>query len=154
MLARWFLALPFAAADALTPLGPLQHPDTMLWGLATGALALLALALASRSQRARALAGEGQLEHGPGLELGREREPISAAPLTKARAQPKLEAEETGAARPIEPPGEVVRVVLAAAVAAVLPEPHRLISVRPVRSLDWSVEGRRQIFASHVLIRR
>lgn len=42
------------------------------------------------------------------------------------------------------------KVVIAAAVATSLPEPHRIVSARPV-STDWSREGRRSHFESHKL---
>lgn len=45
-------------------------------------------------------------------------------------------------------------VVVAAAVAAVIDEPHRIVGITEVReprspSNPWSVEGRRALFASH-----
>ena len=49
-------------------------------------------------------------------------------------------------------PPEVLVVVIAAAVAAVLDEPYRLVSIDPATGA-WATEGRRQIFVSHKLRR-
>jgi hypothetical protein len=62
------------------------------------------------------------------------------------------------ARRPAPPPREegLPLVVVAAAVAAVLDEPHRIVGITEVSGNSrpaslWSLEGRRSLFASHTL---
>ncbi len=49
---------------------------------------------------------------------------------------------------------EVPFEAIAAAVAYMLGQPHRLLAVHPIESTLWSMEGRREIFSSHALFRR
>lgn len=68
--------------------------------------------------------------------------PATQAPLAVVIPAAPARAEE----------GAVPVVVLAAAVAAVIDQPHRVIEVRPA-SAAWSMEGRRQQLGSHQLPR-
>lgn len=73
------------------------------------------------------------------------------AATTQAAAQPAgdgVAAPTEVATEPGDAPAPVV--VIAAAVAAVVAHPHRLLRVSPA-PLGWSLEGRRQLLTSHQL---
>ncbi len=60
-----------------------------------------------------------------------------------APVQPVASSEPADAA-----PADVPVVLIAAAVAAVVDQPHRVVKVEPVAA-GWSLEGRRQLLTSH-----
>jgi hypothetical protein len=78
-----------------------------------------------------------------GLALRRQTRTLRALQEHVAR----LEAEATARAAPAP---ELPIVVIAAAIAAVLARPHRIVQVRHVTA-GWSLEGRRQQLVSHQL---
>lgn len=49
---------------------------------------------------------------------------------------------------------EIPYMVIAAAIASILPSARRIISVAPSMNLGWSIEGRRTIHHSHIIPRR
>ena len=74
--------------------------------------------------------------------------------LLAARQAARAACEAPPLEAPVAGPGPdaVPIVVIAAAVAAVLEQPHRVVEIRPA-SIAWSLEGRRQQLGSHKLPR-
>ncbi len=72
----------------------------------------------------------------------------SPAPAATPAAAPVASGPESvSMPGPVEPE---ILAVIAAAVSCVLDQPHRILAVKPAPTMQhWSIEGRRQIFASH-----
>ena len=71
----------------------------------------------------------------------------------RAEASARAASEATAAAAPAEEAPEAVPVpVIAAAVAALVDQPHRVVEIKPA-SIAWSMEGRRELLRSHKLPR-
>lgn len=74
------------------------------------------------------------------------------AARAEAAARAASEASATTVPAAPESAREVPIPVIAAAVAAVVDQPHRVVEIKPV-SIAWSLEGRRQLLTSHKLPR-
>lgn len=68
----------------------------------------------------------------------------AASPATLATAAAAPARDEAPEAIPVP--------VIAAAVAALVDQPHRVVEIKPA-SIAWSMEGRRQLLSSHKLPR-
>ncbi|HCF56464.1 MAG TPA: hypothetical protein DFS52_00505 [Myxococcales bacterium] len=72
----------------------------------------------------------------------------------RAEARARAASPATAAAAPAraDSPVAIPVPVIAAAVAALVDQPHRVVEIKPA-SIAWSMEGRRQLLSSHKLPR-
>ena len=71
----------------------------------------------------------------------------AATPAVDGDISPEILAVLTAAAMASEPTDEIATVI-AAAAAAMIDEPHRVVSIKP-QNTSWSQAGRQQIQSSH-----